>query len=47
MIEVKVPVAIEKQIIPLTMKKMEKIFYDVVPILMSPYPTVVIVVTVK
>ena len=31
MIDVKVPLATEKQIMPLTMKKMEKIFYDVVP----------------
>ena len=46
-IELRVPVAKEKEITPITISAMHMIFSKIVPPDMSPKPTVVIVVIVK
>ena len=46
-IELRMPVAMEKAITPITIRTRHMIFSRVVPPEMSPNPTVVIVVTVK
>jgi hypothetical protein len=47
MMEARVPLANEKAMTPITMIKMQNTFSTLVLPLISPYPTVVIVVTVK